>query len=374
MKKLFIPFLSLSMLVVAANADAQTTTTKTTKTEKKVTTVAKPATENAAHAAAKQVAAKKKAVKKKAVRTRPASQKEETITLDNSDDQTVVEVTNGGVYVNGDLISTIDDAKRENHKVVIRNKETVMKDNDDKKAYDKYDVEIDEAPSHRAMLGVFTSDNGEEEGARVRSVISGSPADVAGLEQGDLIVKVGGMNIRNSEDLVFAVNDHNWGEMVGITYVRNGHQEYTKADLGEITLHRVPETDDYGKIPDAKGEMTLPDPFMYSYEKKYYDRLYNNDFYYEYALKMGIVARNADNGRGVVVTSVKPNSPAETAGLMKGDVIMWLDHQRTRSVDDIHMILSYSWPNERMKVVVRRDGEMMVTHLFLTKQTFKKSL
>ena len=271
MKKLFIPFVSL--LVMANVAGAQTKSAATKQTTAKTTEKAP-----APAGASKKVTVKKHVVKKHVKSAmKKVAEREETITLDNSDDRTIVEIQAGGVYVNGDLVSTIADAKKENHKIIISNKE--QKPKVSALTRENYpEAEIDEAPNHRAMLGVFTSDNGENEGARVRSVVSGSPADAAGFQNGDLIIKVGGMDIKNSADLVAAVNDHNWGEMVSITYMRNGHQEFTRADLGEVTLRRIPESDDYGQVPDSKGQMTLPDPFMYSYEKKYYDKLYDNDY------------------------------------------------------------------------------------------------
>jgi len=325
----------------------------------------------AADTAGKKVAIKKHVIHHRKPQAVKAVEQSETITLENDNDKNVVEIVNGGVYVNGELVSTINNTRKEDHKIVIDREGNIKKHS----AADNDTVSMmDEAPRHKPLLGVFTDDNGENDGARIRSVIHGSPADEAGLQTGDIVIKLGGMDVHNAADLVNAVNDHDWGETVTIVYTREGHREVTRADLGDAKTYRVPEDDEYGGVPDRDGSMTLPDPFMDNYRKEYHTSKESNDYYYEYTLTMGIVGKNEDNGKGVEITEVKPNSPAADAGLMKGDIITWIDHQRTRNVDDIHMVLSYSWPNERMKVVVKRDGEMMVTHMYLSKQTVKKNL
>jgi S1-C subfamily serine protease len=43
---------------------------------------------------------------------------------------------------------------------------------------------------------------------------------------------------------------------------------------------------------------------------------------------------------GVLVISVEPQSPSEKAGLQEGDVIVNLDNETVRSVDDLHKLLT----------------------------------
>ena len=95
-------------------------------------------------------------------------------------------------------------------------------------------------PSH-AQLGVSATTVtsqlaqryglGADAGAYVSNVNAGSSAAEAGIEQGDIITKVGDTDISSSSDLVLAVRSHNVGDTVTITYVR-GNQENT----AEVTL------------------------------------------------------------------------------------------------------------------------------------------
>jgi serine protease Do len=69
-------------------------------------------------------------------------------------------------------------------------------------------------------------------GVGIRSVEPGSPADDAGLVQGDIIVRVGDKEIRTSGDLFDALTDHRAGDTVEVEYYHNGVSETTEVTLG----------------------------------------------------------------------------------------------------------------------------------------------
>jgi putative serine protease PepD len=65
-------------------------------------------------------------------------------------------------------------------------------------------------------------DHGTEGGAMLREVIAGGPAATAGLQSGDVITKIGDVNVTTMSGLVVALGDHKPGDTVAVTYVRNG--------------------------------------------------------------------------------------------------------------------------------------------------------
>ena len=67
------------------------------------------------------------------------------------------------------------------------------------------------------------------------AVVSGSPADKAGLQQGDIITKVGGQAIDQNHSLSVLIDNHNVGDSVQITYLRNG-----KTQTVTVTLAQAP--------------------------------------------------------------------------------------------------------------------------------------
>lgn len=70
-------------------------------------------------------------------------------------------------------------------------------------------------------------------GVRLSGVRPGSPAEKAGLRAGDIIVKFGGMTIRNLDDLLFALRAKRPGDHVEVLYLRDGEERQAKATLEE---------------------------------------------------------------------------------------------------------------------------------------------
>jgi serine protease Do len=60
-----------------------------------------------------------------------------------------------------------------------------------------------------------------DEGVYVGEVITNSPADIAGLEEGDVITSFDDNRIKNSDDLFQAINDCEIGQQVKIGFARN---------------------------------------------------------------------------------------------------------------------------------------------------------
>ena len=66
----------------------------------------------------------------------------------------------------------------------------------------------------------------------ILSVVSGSPADKAGLVQGDVIVDINGTAITSSDDLQKVIQNAKAGQSVSITYYVGDSKRTTTATLG----------------------------------------------------------------------------------------------------------------------------------------------
>src|SRR6266542_324276 len=101
---------------------------------------------------------------------------------------------------------------------------------------------IDKGRVERGFLGVTIQEIGPslaqqfnlsvDHGVGIRSVQPGSPADKAGLGQGDIIVKLGDKEIRTSGDLFAALTEHRAGDVVEVDYFHGGDQKTTEVTLG----------------------------------------------------------------------------------------------------------------------------------------------
>lgn len=73
-----------------------------------------------------------------------------------------------------------------------------------------------------------------EAGVVVAEVAPGGPAADAGIEPGDLIVALGGSEVANFGDLVAALRQHDPGDAVSVTVVRDGQERTVEATLDEL--------------------------------------------------------------------------------------------------------------------------------------------
>lgn len=141
------------------------------------------------------------------------------------------------------------------------------------------------------------------EGALVQSVEKGKPGEKAGLKREDVILKVDDVPVKSNRDLIDYVASKAPGTKVTLTFVREGKERTTVATLEarDEEAERV-EEDEERKAPAKDWLGITVDELSPALRRSY--RL------------------DKEIANGVVVTHVKPVSPAADAGLLEGDVIL----------------------------------------------------
>jgi putative serine protease PepD len=97
-------------------------------------------------------------------------------------------------------------------------------------------MEKGETPTH-ARLGIQVSDVQNptsveaSDGAQIQQIATGSAADDAGLEQGDVITRVDDHPITSADSLVAIIRSYRPGDEVEVTYVRDGNTDTTTLTL-----------------------------------------------------------------------------------------------------------------------------------------------
>ncbi|MBZ5616260.1 MAG: Do family serine endopeptidase [Acidobacteriia bacterium] len=176
-------------------------------------------------------------------------------------------------------------------------------------------------------------------GVTVSDVVSGSPADQAGLKVGDTITAIEGKELKNGDDLVADIASRKPGSKVKLTFVRNGKKQdatVTIADRAKLFASRL------GEEEENQNEETPK------------------------ASKFGVTVRNitpdlADRlgiaaGKGVVVQDVKQGSFAEDLGLNRGDVVLEVNKQPVNTPDDFTKIESSMKSGQDVVFLVRPRG------------------
>lgn len=104
-----------------------------------------------------------------------------------------------------------------------------------------------------AYLGVWVREVAQEAqsyglpaGVYVEDVMDGCAAQRAGLKSGDIIVNLGGYEIKGMTDLTLALRKFKAGQTVSVTVYRNGAQTYLS-----ITLDEKPQEETQQEIPES---------------------------------------------------------------------------------------------------------------------------
>ncbi len=169
------------------------------------------------------------------------------------------------------------------------------------------------------------------QGAIVTEVTEGSPALAGGVKQGDTILKVDGTDIKDARDLSRKVAKVAPGKSVEISIIRDG-----KPETVNVTLGKMP--DDLSKLASATPSETKAGKMD----------------------TLGLKVEPAEDGAGVRVVEVAPNSPAAERGISVGDVILEVAGSEINSPADIDKALAAD-NNKRVLVLVKQgDNQRFV--------------
>lgn len=177
-------------------------------------------------------------------------------------------------------------------------------------------------------------------GALVSDVKEESPADQAGLKQGDVITAFQGSPVEDAVALQRLVTRTAVGMKVLVKVIRDGHEKDLTVTIGEQL--------DTTKV--AKAESGEADYAFAGVAVQDLDR--------ETAKELGLKGK----AQGVVVTGVEPESGAEKAGLMAGDVIREINRQPVKSVKEFEKASSAIKKGDNVLILINRRG----SSLFLT--------
>jgi serine protease Do len=177
----------------------------------------------------------------------------------------------------------------------------------------------------------------ERQGALVSEVVQGSPAAQAGIHRGDVIVGFNGESVKDSHDLPAIVAKTPVGETATVTLRRDGKTQKVPVTVGKLPSERVTSEE-----PSHAGQTQWG--------------LQLQDVTPQMARQRGL----ADES-GVMVVGVQPGSPAERAGLQRGDLIREVNRQPVQSVQDARDAFAKADTHDALVLLVKRgQGSLFV--------------
>jgi thiol-disulfide isomerase/thioredoxin len=105
-----------------------------------------------------------------------------------------------------------------------------------------------QSPAARPWLGIAMEPDPQVPGVRLGHVVRGSPADRAGLHEGDHVLRVAGTPVAHGADVVAAVSAFAPGDTVELAFARSG-----KEQTARVTLAPFPSQDDMMRMDLVGG-------------------------------------------------------------------------------------------------------------------------
>ena len=188
----------------------------------------------------------------------------------------------------------------------------------------------------RGWLGVIIQDVDENlaksfglkkaEGILVSEVQAGSPAEKAGVKQGDVILRLNGVELANTAELRNKVALLLPGSHANLDLIRDGANQTISIEIGER--------------PDKPGEVTVTEDGKSSLDQF---GLAFQDLTPELTERFGY-----QDKKGVLVSHVEPGSPAASAGMRPGQLVEEVNKKPVSSLKELEQEIAGSKDPKRL--------------------------
>ena len=226
----------------------------------------------------------------------------------------------------------------------------------------------------RGWLGVSIEEN-EEGKVGIIAIEKESPAELAKLKEGDIVLKIEREEVASTKMLAKEIRKRKPGKTITLKIERNGKEIDVKVKLGEYSEKYVrieleskfprlffapkpPKPPVVPKLPELRKLPKPPEPpepkiFSWGLEHRKYIGIYLEEINRELSEYFGV-----KEGRGLLVAKITKDSPAEKAGLKVGDVIIKADGIRTERARDLTRVIQDKEKGERIKLELLRNKKV----------------
>lgn len=202
----------------------------------------------------------------------------------------------------------------------------------------------------KAFVGIYPGDiweykdTGVKYGIKVFGVVNDSPAQEAGILEGDIIMEMDGSKLFNHDQFSKMLKLYKPGQKIKFKIYRNGDEQTIKLILADKA--------DFEPEPEYKAYLGV---FLSDLKEKEYEK------------------RGLNTNYGVLISDVVEDGPCAEVGILGGDIMLDLDGQHVYTSDQISKMLDGMEPEQTVTVDVFRDGEYKTFNVVLGKKEVGKS-
>jgi len=171
----------------------------------------------------------------------------------------------------------------------------------------------------------------DAKGVLVADVISGAPADKAGIKRGDVIVAFDGKPVQDSHELPALVAATPVGKEAPVTVVRDGKEQQV---LVKVAALDSDETTSDEPRQQAQGKWGLQ----------------LQDLSSQLAKQLGLKV-----DQGALVVAVQSGSPADEAAIQQGDVILEVNREPVKSVKEVKEMIAKAGDKDSLLLLVQSE-------------------
>lgn len=210
----------------------------------------------------------------------------------------------------------------------------------------------------RGWLGVSIAEN-EDGRVEIVDVEKESPAELAKLKKGDIVLEFEGEKVTSTEMLAEKIRMHAPGDDVTVKIERDGKPMDTKIKLGEHSEKDIMREFEskFPRLfaPERVKPVPVPryeDPRLFRWigGKQNYIGVYLQELNRDLSEHFGV-----EEGTGLLVAQVSKDSPAEEAGIKVGDVIVKADGERVERVTALQKLIQGKDRGEKISIEFLRD-------------------
>jgi len=173
-----------------------------------------------------------------------------------------------------------------------------------------------------------------DKGALIANVEKDTPADRAGLKAGDVIIEYDGKTINESSELPRLVATTPIDKKVQVVVFRDGKKQELSVVIGKL------KSDNAASAGDSENEN-----FGITVQQLTSDL----------ASRLGI----KESKNGLVITEVKPGTPAEEAGIVPGSIVIEINGRRPDTLQQYMSVVSAIKKGDIVRLLLKRpDGSV----------------
>ena len=177
----------------------------------------------------------------------------------------------------------------------------------------------------------------DKQGALVSSINKDEPADKGGIKAGDIIIEFDGKEIKEVSDLPRAVAAIPPGKAAKVKIIRDG-----KEKILTVTIGRMKDEGEGEVVAEGDKEEVIPEKLL---------GLSVQSITPDIARKLEL-----KDTEGVLVSAVKPGSPAAVVGMRNGDIIKEVNRKEVKNIKDYKEAMKTASKDDSVLFRIVRGG------------------